>query len=517
MPHNLPAEELERITATRGTPSESPFATLVSATFAPTDQLACSACHREHHGPEFDLTAIDNAACQGCHQQRYKSFAADHPDFGNWPYQRRSRIEFNHASHASKHFAERKQAFDCRSCHVEDATHTVQLTASYDAACASCHDERIATSVAQGVPIFIVPTLDVDALAAAGHDIGPWPQKATDDFDGRLPPPMKLLLAADAGAAEAMQTLGEDFEFLDVDPDDPQQLAACAVLATAIKRLFADLAESRDTALRDRLPSVFGPTTSDAEIHALAAGLSADTLRGANGWIHGHAQSDGASAGIQRPGSNIKSNATSATVRTPEPKLLNPEPSFAPGGAWFLDEKTLSIRYRPAAHADPVLTSWLELVASVHDLAQKPLLLATFKELSQPTAAGLCASCHSIEQIGTGRLTVNWQAYDGTPATRSFTKFAHGPHLVLPQLTDCTTCHVIDSKSTTSYAGWEASRFSSQFHPISKQTCTECHTARAAGDNCQKCHNYHVEFTSHDSLETSRRDTASTDTVPQGL
>ena len=111
---------------------------------------------------DFDLTAIDNAACQACHQQRYDSFADDHPDFGIWPYERRTRIAFNHASHQAKHFAEKKQAFDCRTCHVEDATRQVQLLASYEAACASCHDEKIATSVARGVPMLALPTLDVD-------------------------------------------------------------------------------------------------------------------------------------------------------------------------------------------------------------------------------------------------------------------------------------------------------------------------------------------------------------------
>ena len=97
---------------------------------------------------------------------------------------------------------------------MEDSTGHVQLLASYETACASCHDEKIATSVAQGVPMLALPTLDVDALKAAGHDIGPWPEAATGDFDGRLPPMMKLLLAADPAAAEAMTTLGADFEFL---------------------------------------------------------------------------------------------------------------------------------------------------------------------------------------------------------------------------------------------------------------------------------------------------------------
>ena len=112
---------------------------------------------------------------------------------------------------AAKHFAEKKQAFDCRSCHVEDATRRVQLLASYETACASCHDEKIATSVGRGVPMFALPTLDVEALKAAGHDIGAWPEAATGDFDGRLPPVMKLLLAGDPAAAQAMATLGAGF------------------------------------------------------------------------------------------------------------------------------------------------------------------------------------------------------------------------------------------------------------------------------------------------------------------
>ena len=31
---------------------------------------------------KLDLTAVDNVACQTCHQQRFQSFATDHPDFG---------------------------------------------------------------------------------------------------------------------------------------------------------------------------------------------------------------------------------------------------------------------------------------------------------------------------------------------------------------------------------------------------------------------------------------------------
>jgi len=58
-----------------------------------------------------------------------------------------------------------------------------------------------------------LPTLDVDILKKTGHDIGAWPKGATGDFDGRLPPPMKLLLAGDPAAKKAIEKIGAGFEF----------------------------------------------------------------------------------------------------------------------------------------------------------------------------------------------------------------------------------------------------------------------------------------------------------------
>ena len=92
-------------------------------------------------------------------------------------------------------------------------------------------------------------------------------------------------------------------------------------------------------------------------------------------------------------------------------------------------------------------------------------------------------------------LAINWRAYDRTTEPRGFTKFAHGPHLTLPQLADCTSCHAIDDAANTavSYTDLNPHRFVSEFKPMSKLQCAECHTATAAGDRCQSCHNYHVE------------------------
>jgi hypothetical protein len=248
--------------------------------------------------------------------------------------------------------------------------------------------------------------------------------------------------------------------------------------------LFSELGESGPTAVDQRLETLLGREAAEAEVRTLVAGLSVDTLRGAVAeWL----PSEG--SGFSGQGS-----AKERINREPEPRTLNPEPSFAPAGTWFRDDVTLSIRYRPVAHADPVLAGWLELLTLIPSLSQQPLALAALKELTNPTAAGLCGSCHSIEQSAVDHLAINWRAYDRTSRPRAFTKFSHGPHLLLPELSDCTGCHAMDDRinAADSYAGWDPHRFTSEFLPISKRQCAECHTATAAGDRCQSCHNYHV-------------------------
>jgi hypothetical protein len=484
--HNLPPNVLLQISRSaklwKGEAPAEPSAT------APTAQqelrppgsgreLACAACHREHHGAQADLTAIDNAACQTCHQQRYASFATDHPGFGAWPYERRTRIIFNHATHGEKHFAEKKQAFDCRKCHVADESGRVERLANFDVSCAGCHDEKIATSIARGVPMLALPTLDIAAIKKAGRDVGDWPAAATGDFDGRLPPMMKLLLAGDPKAAQAMIRLGPNFEFQDIDPDDTEQVAASADIAVGIQSLLAELSLRGSVAVGQRLSAALGRELSKSELTALTANLSNDTLAAAGGWLVSSA-----------------SPAVLAVPTTIAPLAKIDQP-YGPAGDWSRDDATFTIRYRPAVHADPVLGSWLELLARTPHLDSQPIAVAMFKELTKTTAPGLCASCHSVEQSAASTLAINWRAYDRTTESRGFTKFTHGPHLVLPQLANCTSCHAVDSAAnvTASYADMNPRHFVSDFKPMTKTQCAECHTKTAAGDRCQACHNYHVE------------------------
>ena len=360
---------------------------------------------------------------------------------------------------------------------------SVQLLTNYDRACAACHDDKIRTSIGHGVPMLSLPTLDIDAFRKAGLDIGPWPAAATGDFDGRMPPVMKLLLAGDPHAAAALTKLGANFEFADLEADNVDQLQAGAAIVEGIMKLFADLSQHGPNAIRDRLRVALGRDVTDEELQLLVAGLSADTIRAATkSWF----------PNVDAGTSNW---ASFPMAPTPESRAPNPEPSYAQAGTWSRDDATFTIRYQLAAHADPVLASWLGAVTNTPQLDQRPILTSITKELMKPTSPGLCASCHSIEQTPEEALAVNWRPFEPTRETRSFTKFSHSPHLTLPQLADCTSCHALDpqANTTASYADLDPHRFVSEFQPMSKQECAECHTRTAAGDSCQSCHRYHVD------------------------
>ncbi len=143
-----------------------------------------------------------------------------------------------------------------------------------------------------------------------------------------------------------------------------------------------------------------------------------------------------------------------------------------------------------------MLTRWLSELASISSDKQSPIAAAALNELSNPTAPGLCASCHSLEESSTGERTIHWRATDRSAGPRPFTKFNHGPHLLLRELADCTSCHSINQQADTSaaYTSLRPTGYASEFKPVSKQQCAACHTARAAGDHCQSCHNYHVQL-----------------------
>lgn len=464
--HGLPKEMLE---------SKSTTARLVSLAtgHAPGEPLTCAVCHQEHHGANHNLSELTDARCQACHQEQFVDFAqpvsqSGHPDFGLWPYERRTRIRFNHASHETLHFDKANRDFDCGMCHVADATGDLTARVDYHASCGECHEADLVKSGEGGIALLALPTLDDQALGEAGRTLREWPAEAIGDFDGDLPALLKLLLAADPVASQAFQQLGEDFSFFDVDPDDPQQVASAADMVASLRLLLDELQEEGHANFDYRLRRLFDSQDLPVPLADLVSRLPVELVDQ-----------------LQAVWFNTENAPPLATFDAIDDRRT--------AGGWRLDGPSMSLRYRPTGHDDPFLRAWIDLIVALPD-NQSELREACLAEFTRPGAPGGCLTCHSVDRDAADKPIIHWAGRDRLAEPRSFTIFSHRPHLSQPELADCTHCHKIDPKANpkAAYTDGDPHAFASEFLPLPKSSCTECHRPHAAGDHCTQCHNYHV-------------------------
>ncbi len=213
--------------------------------------IACSTCHREHRGIHNDIMAMSNLQCQTCHAQPFHSFETDHPKFNQYPYRRRTQIQFDHESHFSSHFKDpdflSKAPTSCYGCHSPDSAGARIQTKGFEETCAACHQDGIrgVNRVGEkGLPMVALPGLDVATLAQHGYSVGDWPSN-TSYSDLPITPLMIWMLSADPEIAAALETL-HGMDLVDLSSATEDQIRASFRVAWAIKILFYDLATKGD-------------------------------------------------------------------------------------------------------------------------------------------------------------------------------------------------------------------------------------------------------------------------------
>ena len=665
-PHNVAPAELAELS----NQSESAFFDAKMA-FAPPvhgNKIACSACHREHHGADHDLKYMTDKQCQSCHKNSFHSFETDHPEFVSYPLKRRSRISFDHTTHFGKHFPLKNKEFDCKQCHTNDSFKNVKQTASFEQSCAECHNQKILNSGDQELALVALPMIDTDAIEAAKLNVGTWPLAATGDFDGQIPPIMRVLLTADSQAAEILGRYGADFDFSDINPEDSAQVNDAVELVWAIKRLMYDLALNGPQAVKTRIESVLELEVSIDELQNMITNLDEPVFQTAvRTWLPNLsveiATNRLGSAAISRTvpdkirqleidQSNIEptefengkvervtaqwwpseqtlllslksqqlpSNSTDneedllavnplkglmkisedevalgasakstlgnesqadsqPTTNTPsssasneivessnqskpttpavislnqntdvsgDPELLAVNPLQSKGGTlemqvlnqatqpeltnssatrpaqpktnrhmiadsnvfpssdkprlvvpsgWFRNDDLFQISYRPSGHSDDCIQSWIELVARASESDTRPETKRLFEKTLSMTSVGLCRTCHTVDQMPDKTFKINWRSEYRDASVRSFTRFSHAPHLIQPNLQDCSHCHSLDMNASNaeSFLGVNSKITMSNFLPIEKANCTSCHQKNQTPNGCTQCHNYHV-------------------------
>ena len=291
--HNLSTAALTDITqdlSQREPPGPTPIAfSVVRAVFPVPEQtngdLACATCHKEHEGEGANLMQVANARCQSCHVAAFAGFADGHPKFHDYPYDRRTRLVFDHASHNRKHFPEEgkeKSPDTCVECHSLDTTGRHMVVSDFDQMCGDCHTKDIAgESVAgpKGITVIAVPGLDIETLTERGIDIGTWPDTAVADD---LTPITKLLLAGDRELAPYLFRIAA-MDLQDLSQASKPELTAVARVAWGFKELLFDL-------------TVSGPGDAQKRLEAsLRQSLDRDTL----GRLFGHIPRDVLKAATQ--------------------------------------------------------------------------------------------------------------------------------------------------------------------------------------------------------------------------
>ena len=191
-------------------------------------------------------------------------------------------------------------------------------------------------------------------------------------------------------------------------------------------------------------------------------------------------------------------------------------------GGWMIDRQRMAIVYVPRGHADEWLSRWIELeeMRSLGNSSNNGV-----GEQYSIAMAQQCRRCHDLqpakkpneslqhESWGVSFRQANqnplshellvsgdasnacWKSKRRAANLRQITKFDHTPHLALPKISDCRSCHVLESNPAVFLQGHATIASASpheEFAPMEKAQCAGCHQQNAAGESCTQCHSYHV-------------------------
>lgn len=488
--HSLDSHSLAGISAAANRRTTPPLSLRVASLARSENreaQMACSNCHREHHGRQFDLTRVSDQQCQSCHKQQFTDFAHGHPEFLAYPHERRTKIYFDHARHLNIYFQEsefRRQMpngvapADCVSCHETNRADGMMLTKGFDRTCGSCHEPQIADLSFPGIAFMAIPQLSAIGGERDDQATVHWP--ATEDSLRKTPPYMKLLL--NSSPAEAQAT----------SPPEP--------LTLQIKRLLHEVQTDGEQAIEKRFRDDQAPlaaaTRSIAPVLVQATSKWFPTLEDELDAVN-HEQSLAATE-----------ESSSAASRTPQNVR-----------GWYFSEVDQTVRYRPVGHGDPVMRQILDHLNSriglrKHADAETELFAMLANPSgsgsafsSMPLSTGRCLSCHSVDRDAFGNSRINWHARR-LQTDSSFTKFRHQPHVLSKDSDSCRSCHEMSKPAEASayrdeYFLRDTSGFwepqtdpecpsASGLLPVRRVNCATCHNQEHTSQSCLQCHNYHV-------------------------
>ncbi|MEE2980335.1 MAG: hypothetical protein VYA71_02200 [Pseudomonadota bacterium] len=422
-------------------------------------ETTCQMCHTEHKGEFANIVEINDVQCATCHETKFSSFSTSHPAFGeSFPYFKRTAIKFNHSSHFAKHFGDARFADrapeTCLACHSQEPNQRSLVRSGFEETCEACHGGVMAQRelILLRLPEFVENTIDEDSVIEACGPIFDDDEEDEEEFE--------------SVSIEESSVVGAFL--LDVVADDPDEYTK------PMQELILAMAEGGLEPLAELIDE-----RADREISTkLLAGLNPESVK----WV------------------------ACAWAANLEYEL----PADATMGGWYGDY--LELRYRPQGHGDKVARSWIEFAiaagreAEDDDAGERAIALRE-SMIDPKEGVGGCMKCHSVtaidEENNENDLAVEWRAREVVRSPRNL-NFSHGIHLRLfdakaAQLSEsekgCRWCHVLDPEAdfASGYTDFDALSYTSNFKPIAKETCADCHSEGNLREDCQLCHDYHRE------------------------
>ncbi|MGI9384361.1 MAG: hypothetical protein ACR2PO_14505 [Methyloligellaceae bacterium] len=292
-PHGIGLESLEvsteRLQAVAAASPAPTAARIRNAVFPARGTLSegvfCATCHKEHQGKTFDLTTMANARCQSCHMVQFTSFHKDHPKFNNYPFRRRTRINFDHRSHFGEHFPEtlKKEPQSktvpgaCADCHKTGPDKRHMGVKPFAQICSACHLKQIVgterATGPKGIALLTLPGIDVATLKEKNATIGEWPELS----EAEVTPLMKLLIGGDDEGKRLLARIGA-LDLLDLSEASDADVAAVEAFVWRVKELIHGLSTAKAPELMKRLGSVTDEQLEPDLIAKLTASMPRDVL-----------------------------------------------------------------------------------------------------------------------------------------------------------------------------------------------------------------------------------------------
>lgn len=465
--------------------------------FQPHQKTECSVCHKEHHGAEFDLKQLTDNQCQVCHASAFHSFVDGHPKFTEYPYQRRTRIYFDHVSHYGVHFRESSRYLNarddvsqfltdggpsqssCAVCHLPDAAGQQMLVRPFEDSCAACHADQVENNIVEGISVFALPAVDPQHIPTLWNNTNLDRRGDHLQTAGTLPPIMRLLLSADDKFRELDQLL-QDIDLSRLQNEIPQVRDSAKQYVEIVTRELDLIVRQGPAGIESRLEQTIGAEVSRDQINQLVQLIDHD-------WI--------VLATTQFVRSVLDDTAANG-------KMDNVD------HGWYVRSRDRSLRYRPMGHADPLIKNLLDVSAKLGGADSTLLPIRDlYLTVSHAAGTGRCLKCHTVDKQPDGEISINWEPFGSQPVQREFTHFSHQPHLVMFSENACMNCHDLKTRSAAG-SRWQlfrpefidqhlqaltnGSQFEANFELMGKANCTACHKPNRVSQSCTTCHNYHV-------------------------